>query len=76
MITATEPLWCQSTASPVACLAVTFNCWGFLLLSTPHQPDAAMCCCYPAGRIVASADECQGHWQQKDYKAFSPGTDW
>uniref|UniRef100_A0A383VKU0 Sulfite oxidase n=1 Tax=Tetradesmus obliquus TaxID=3088 RepID=A0A383VKU0_TETOB len=28
------------------------------------------------GRIVASADECQGHWQQKDYKAFSPGTDW
>lgn len=27
-------------------------------------------------RVVASADECQGHWQQKDYKAFSPGTDW
>lgn len=29
-----------------------------------------------ADRIVASADECQGHWQQKDYKSFSPGSDW
>ncbi|KAF8069467.1 hypothetical protein HT031_001583 [Scenedesmus sp. PABB004] len=28
------------------------------------------------GRIEASADECQGHWQQRDYKVFSPGTDW
>jgi len=28
------------------------------------------------GEVVASAEECQGHWQQRDYKAFSPGTDW
>jgi sulfite oxidase len=32
--------------------------------------------CRAADRVVASADECQGHWQQRDYKSFSPGTDW
>ncbi|XP_029007623.1 sulfite oxidase, mitochondrial [Betta splendens] len=28
------------------------------------------------GRIVVSAQESSSHWQQNDYKGFSPGTDW
>ncbi|XP_062843222.1 sulfite oxidase, mitochondrial isoform X2 [Trichomycterus rosablanca] len=28
------------------------------------------------GRIVVSSEESQSHWQQNDYKGFSPGTDW
>ncbi|KAK5615671.1 hypothetical protein CRENBAI_023645 [Crenichthys baileyi] len=28
------------------------------------------------GRIVISAEESSSHWQQHDYKGFSPGTDW
>ncbi|XP_015226029.1 PREDICTED: sulfite oxidase, mitochondrial [Cyprinodon variegatus] len=28
------------------------------------------------GRIVISAEESASHWQQHDYKGFSPGTDW
>ncbi|KAM9813858.1 sulfite oxidase, mitochondrial [Neosynchiropus ocellatus] len=28
------------------------------------------------GKIVVSADESTSHWQQNDYKGFSPGTDW
>lgn len=28
------------------------------------------------GKIVISADESSSHWQQNDYKGFSPGTDW
>lgn len=31
---------------------------------------------HPEGEVRASPQECQGHWQQKDYKSFSPGTDW
>lgn len=28
------------------------------------------------GRIVISASESDSHWQQNDYKGFSPSTDW
>lgn len=28
------------------------------------------------GKIVVSAEESSSHWQQKDYKGFSPGIDW
>ncbi|AWP03016.1 putative sulfite oxidase mitochondrial [Scophthalmus maximus] len=28
------------------------------------------------GKIIVSADESGSHWQQNDYKGFSPGTDW
>ncbi|CAG11757.1 unnamed protein product, partial [Tetraodon nigroviridis] len=28
------------------------------------------------GRITVSAEESGSHWQQNDYKGFSPGTDW
>uniref|UniRef100_A0A3B5MXS4 Sulfite oxidase n=2 Tax=Xiphophorus couchianus TaxID=32473 RepID=A0A3B5MXS4_9TELE len=28
------------------------------------------------GRIVVSTEESSSHWQQLDYKGFSPGTDW
>lgn len=28
------------------------------------------------GKIVVSSDESSSHWQQNDYKGFSPGTDW
>ncbi|MCJ8744448.1 hypothetical protein PDJAM_G00118830 [Pangasius djambal] len=28
------------------------------------------------GKIVLSEEESQSHWQQNDYKGFSPGTDW
>ncbi|KAM4613497.1 sulfite oxidase, mitochondrial isoform 2-T2 [Polymixia lowei] len=28
------------------------------------------------GKIVVSAEESGSHWQQNDYKGFSPGTDW
>jgi len=28
------------------------------------------------GRIIVSDTESQSHWQQKDYKTFSPDTDW
>ncbi|XP_035794444.1 sulfite oxidase-like [Anopheles albimanus] len=28
------------------------------------------------GRIVVSRDESGSHWQQNDYKSFSPSTDW
>lgn len=28
------------------------------------------------GRIIVSAEESSSHWQQNDYKGFSPGTDW
>lgn len=28
------------------------------------------------GRIVVSAEESGSHWQQNDYKGFSPSTDW
>ncbi|KAA0708075.1 Sulfite oxidase, mitochondrial [Triplophysa tibetana] len=28
------------------------------------------------GRIVVSDEESKSHWQQNDYKGFSPGTDW
>ncbi|XP_073772158.1 sulfite oxidase, mitochondrial isoform X2 [Danio rerio] len=28
------------------------------------------------GRIVVSHEESKSHWQQNDYKGFSPGTDW
>ncbi|XP_052860479.1 sulfite oxidase, mitochondrial [Anopheles cruzii] len=28
------------------------------------------------GRIVVSRDESSSHWQQNDYKSFSPSTDW
>nr|XP_019529350.2 probable sulfite oxidase, mitochondrial [Aedes albopictus] len=28
------------------------------------------------GRIVVSKDESGSHWQQNDYKSFSPSTDW
>lgn len=28
------------------------------------------------GKIVVSAEESSSHWQQQDYKGFSPGTDW
>ncbi|XP_037535554.1 sulfite oxidase, mitochondrial [Nematolebias whitei] len=28
------------------------------------------------GRIVVSAEESDSHWQQRDYKGFSPGADW
>lgn len=28
------------------------------------------------GRIVVSKTECDSHWQQNDYKGFSPSTDW
>ena len=27
-------------------------------------------------RIVISAEESQSHWQQSDYKGFSPSVDW
>ncbi len=27
-------------------------------------------------RIEASTQEYPGHWQQNDYKGFSPGVDW
>ena len=28
------------------------------------------------GRVVVSREESASHWQQNDYKGFSPGTDW
>lgn len=28
------------------------------------------------GKIIISAQESSSHWQQNDYKGFSPGTDW
>ncbi|XP_029288391.1 sulfite oxidase, mitochondrial [Cottoperca gobio] len=28
------------------------------------------------GKIIVSAEESKSHWQQNDYKGFSPGTDW
>ncbi|XP_040888897.1 sulfite oxidase, mitochondrial [Toxotes jaculatrix] len=28
------------------------------------------------GKIIVSAEESISHWQQNDYKGFSPGTDW
>ncbi|XP_020500776.1 sulfite oxidase, mitochondrial [Labrus bergylta] len=28
------------------------------------------------GKIIVSAEESHSHWQQNDYKGFSPGTDW
>lgn len=28
------------------------------------------------GKVVISEEESQSHWQQNDYKGFSPGTDW
>ncbi|XP_066564281.1 sulfite oxidase, mitochondrial [Amia ocellicauda] len=28
------------------------------------------------GKIILSEDESPSHWQQNDYKGFSPGTDW
>ncbi|XP_066527820.1 sulfite oxidase, mitochondrial isoform X2 [Hoplias malabaricus] len=28
------------------------------------------------GKIVVSEEESKSHWQQNDYKGFSPGTDW
>lgn len=28
------------------------------------------------GKIVVSTEESSSHWQQNDYKGFSPGTDW
>lgn len=28
------------------------------------------------GKIVVSQQESQSHWQQKDYKGFSPSCDW
>ncbi|XP_034022720.1 sulfite oxidase, mitochondrial [Thalassophryne amazonica] len=28
------------------------------------------------GKIVVSAEESSSHWQQNDYKGFSPGVDW
>ncbi|XP_058488500.1 sulfite oxidase, mitochondrial [Solea solea] len=28
------------------------------------------------GKIVVSGEESNSHWQQNDYKGFSPGTDW
>ncbi|KAK5872270.1 hypothetical protein PBY51_012986 [Eleginops maclovinus] len=28
------------------------------------------------GKIIVSAEESTSHWQQNDYKGFSPGTDW
>ncbi|KAK2821423.1 hypothetical protein Q7C36_020766 [Tachysurus vachellii] len=28
------------------------------------------------GKIIISDEESQSHWQQNDYKGFSPGTDW
>ena len=27
-------------------------------------------------RIIASREESASHWQQKDYKSFSPSVDW
>ncbi len=39
------------------------------------MPEALLPGCL-AGRIQASATECGGHWQQRDYKSFSPGVDW
>jgi sulfite oxidase len=27
-------------------------------------------------RVLASPEECQSHWQQRDYRTFSPSTDW
>jgi len=29
-----------------------------------------------AGRVVLSAEESTSHWQQNDYKGFSPSVDW
>ncbi|XP_061583472.1 sulfite oxidase, mitochondrial [Cololabis saira] len=28
------------------------------------------------GKIIVSSEESSSHWQQNDYKGFSPGTDW
>lgn len=28
------------------------------------------------GRIIVSKEECKSHWQQGDYKGFSPSVDW
>ncbi|XP_076012857.1 sulfite oxidase, mitochondrial [Genypterus blacodes] len=28
------------------------------------------------GKVIVSAEESNSHWQQNDYKGFSPGTDW
>lgn len=35
-----------------------------------------LCSLTAAGHVVASGEEYQGHWQQRDYKVFSPGSDW
>jgi hypothetical protein len=58
----------------VLLLALMRECCGELYRTITCAES--LLCLTTAGRIVASADECQGHWQQKDYKAFSPGTDW
>lgn len=29
-----------------------------------------------AGKIIVSEKESDSHWQQNDYKGFSPSTDW
>lgn len=29
-----------------------------------------------AGKIIVSSKESDSHWQQNDYKGFSPSTDW
>lgn len=28
------------------------------------------------GKIIVSSNESESHWQQNDYKGFSPSTDW
>ncbi|CAN0462941.1 unnamed protein product, partial [Discosporangium mesarthrocarpum] len=28
------------------------------------------------GQVIASSEESQNHWQQKDYKGFCPSVDW
>lgn len=31
---------------------------------------------YILAKIIVASEESQSHWQQKDYKGFSPSTDW
>lgn len=31
---------------------------------------------YFTGRIIVSKEESDSHWQQNDYKGFSPSVDW
>lgn len=33
-------------------------------------------CLLCAAKIIASKDESSSHWQQRDYKSFSPSVDW